>query len=228
MTKARPSTKIKASTKAPSNSDRVDTRSLLVATAKRIFAAKTFDGTTVKDIADGAGVNISLVSYHFGGKENLYRHCLESFADQPLKLAERVLKAPKTLDEFRFAIQIFVHEMIGMHRDEPELCTIIHRDIAAANEIALDVFKRVFLGVYQMFREFIIAAQRAGVIRKNIPSEMLCSILFGSMIHFATGDHLRKIASQPSLQDKKFVNLFVESYLTIFFDGMVNKTGSSK
>ncbi|OLT29579.1 translation initiation factor IF-2 [Actinomadura sp. CNU-125] len=49
------------------------TRALLLEAALDEFAAKGYAGARVQDIADRAGVNKQLISYHFGGKEGLYR-----------------------------------------------------------------------------------------------------------------------------------------------------------
>jgi TetR/AcrR family transcriptional regulator len=48
-------------------------RRLLLDAALEEFAAKGFAGARVQHIADRAGVNKQLITYHFGGKEGLYR-----------------------------------------------------------------------------------------------------------------------------------------------------------
>jgi len=40
--------------------------------ALKLFAKKGFAAVSVKEVAKNAGVNIALISYYFGGKENLY------------------------------------------------------------------------------------------------------------------------------------------------------------
>lgn len=39
--------------------------------AERLFAARGFKGTSVRDIAQEAGVNLAMISYYFGSKEGL-------------------------------------------------------------------------------------------------------------------------------------------------------------
>ena len=38
---------------------------------EKLFAEKGFDGTSVRDIAKAADVNVAMVSYYFGSKEKL-------------------------------------------------------------------------------------------------------------------------------------------------------------
>lgn len=45
--------------------------------ATKLFALKGLAAVSVKELAEAAGVNIALISYYFGGKENLYAVVLE-------------------------------------------------------------------------------------------------------------------------------------------------------
>lgn len=46
---------------------------LLLNAATPIFATRGLHGTRIRDVARVAGMNASQISYHFGGKEGLYR-----------------------------------------------------------------------------------------------------------------------------------------------------------
>ncbi len=48
-------------------------RHQLLAAAAELFARRGYAGTTVEAVANEAGANKALISYHFGGKERLYR-----------------------------------------------------------------------------------------------------------------------------------------------------------
>src|SRR5258707_13907322 len=49
-----------------------DTRQRLMDAAGPIFADRGYRATTVREICTQASVNLALVNYHFGDKENLY------------------------------------------------------------------------------------------------------------------------------------------------------------
>jgi AcrR family transcriptional regulator len=51
----------------------VATRQLILDAAERCLAEGDFDGVSLRAIAEAAGVDIALVNYHFGAKENLLR-----------------------------------------------------------------------------------------------------------------------------------------------------------
>lgn len=51
--------------------DYSDKQLQILNTAERLFSIKGYDGTSVRDIADDAAVNIAMISYYFGSKEKL-------------------------------------------------------------------------------------------------------------------------------------------------------------
>jgi AcrR family transcriptional regulator len=48
-----------------------DKRDHILVVAEELFGDKGFDGTSVRDIAQKAGVNLAMISYYFGSKEKL-------------------------------------------------------------------------------------------------------------------------------------------------------------
>jgi len=66
-----------------------ETAQRIVCAAAVVFAEKGFDGSTTREIADRADVNIASLHYHFGDKRALYLAVFERFtelvwADHPL------------------------------------------------------------------------------------------------------------------------------------------------
>jgi AcrR family transcriptional regulator len=57
--------------------DKSDKREHILTVAEELFGEKGFDGTSVRDIANGAGVNLAMISYYFGSKEKLLESLIE-------------------------------------------------------------------------------------------------------------------------------------------------------
>jgi AcrR family transcriptional regulator len=72
------------------------TSNILLETAGKIFAKKGFAGTSIRDIATTANVNIAAVNYHFKTKENLYA---EVFRYNWNKLDENIKKLAKKFEK---------------------------------------------------------------------------------------------------------------------------------
>jgi AcrR family transcriptional regulator len=62
--------------------DAAETRRLLLDAAGRRFARDGYTATTVRDIADEAGVNVALISRYFTSKEGLFEACLAAAVNE--------------------------------------------------------------------------------------------------------------------------------------------------
>lgn len=62
--------------------DAAGTRRLLLDAARHRFASDGYTATTVRDIADDAGVNVALINRYFASKEGLFGACLVGAVDE--------------------------------------------------------------------------------------------------------------------------------------------------
>lgn len=69
-----------------------ESRARLVAAAARLFAARGFDGVSVRELAAAADVNVAAVSYHFGGKRGLYLSALEQLLQEMRPVGRPVIE----------------------------------------------------------------------------------------------------------------------------------------
>lgn len=106
-------------TPAPSNS-----RMLLLKAAIRLFAKKGYEGASIREIAEAAGVNSSLISFHFGGKAGLHTAALH-LAGRMAKHAAKSMPLPPlpaspfpgnaaALGKAVTALRAYIHELIRM------------------------------------------------------------------------------------------------------------------
>jgi AcrR family transcriptional regulator len=67
-----------------------DTRRRILETALALFSSGGFEGTSTRDIAERAGVNLPAIQYYFGSKEGLYRAAIAHIGDQALQAIEPI------------------------------------------------------------------------------------------------------------------------------------------
>src|SRR3712207_187483 len=101
------------------------TRAKLLAAAAQIFAKKGYSGATVKEIADEAGVNVSLISYHFKGKEGLFRELVEGFGKERLRDSEKILTPPESLEDMRVKLRLWMEQFLHCQVHEDSVCSIL-------------------------------------------------------------------------------------------------------
>ncbi len=77
--------------KPPRPRDSEQTRQSLIEAARNRFARDGYAATTVRQIADDAGVNVALINRYFQSKEGLFETCLTSAAGELTESARGVL-----------------------------------------------------------------------------------------------------------------------------------------
>ncbi len=213
----------------PSLQETDDTRAALLESAIGLFAKKGFSGTSVKDIADGAGVNISLVSYHFSGKEGLYKTCLEKFGKNRLATVERLLQSPQTIAEARLRLEMFVDDMLIWFEEEPDLCAIVQREADMGFPVARDVFEATFLKVFLTFIAFIKTGQTKSFLRADLDPQIAASLFFGGLVSMMRKDEITKRTFGVSLHEPAYRKKLKSQVCLLFFEGLVSKgTKSSR
>ncbi|MEZ4752133.1 MAG: helix-turn-helix domain-containing protein [Bdellovibrionota bacterium] len=135
------------------------TRSALLDAAKHFFALNGYEGTTVNQIVSRAGVNASLISYHFGGKKGIYRACLEKMGEAKLDAAKRILNPPRSVDELRSCLSLFIDELLNWYGEEPELTLIMLRECEIGSSAMVPIFEKTFLQIYGALEMFLNRAK---------------------------------------------------------------------
>ena len=72
-----------------------DKREHILTVAEELFGEHGFDGTSVRDIAQKAGVNLAMISYYFGSKEKLLEALIELRAGYAYGILEELNKDEK-------------------------------------------------------------------------------------------------------------------------------------
>ena len=95
------------------------TRERLLDAAERLFAARGFAGTSVRDITDEAGANLGAVNYHFRSKDRLYA---EVFTRRSALLREPVMAAARAAERVarrspEQALRILGRAFLAPHAD---------------------------------------------------------------------------------------------------------------
>ena len=69
-----------------------DKQTHIIKTAERLFSAKGYHGTSVRDIAEEAGVNLAMISYYFGSKDKLMQALFEERTKDITSKIEKLLR----------------------------------------------------------------------------------------------------------------------------------------
>jgi AcrR family transcriptional regulator len=105
-----------------------------MAAAAILFADQGFRGASVRDICDQANANPGAVSYHFGGKRQLYRAVVRQAADElgrPLQAVDDEDAPPLAPDEV-------VRRLIGSLTHHRRSARLLLRDLGDGGEMTVE------------------------------------------------------------------------------------------
>ena len=166
-------------------------------------------------------MNVSLISYHFHGKEGLHRAVLEDFANVGLSITERLLSVePSSPEDFNVRIRLFAEEFFAIHLEHRETCLIIHRENDMLLPHTKEIFFNIFLRVFERLVGFIEAGQKRGFVRDHLHPRLTAGYLIGAMKHIIFSDPIRITLGEPSIEDPAQRALLINQTLDIFFRGV--------
>ena len=171
------------------------TREALLRAGAELFAAQGFDGVSVESLAQRAGVNKALVSYHFGGKRGLYAAVLrETFAE----LAERV----RQLEAAGPAPPEFLHGLIEIFREvaerrRPNFPAMFLRE-ALSRGLQPEVLPSL-LSVIGAVRRMVGRGVREGFFRRVDPLQVHLGLIGALVFFFATEPMRRAVVAAGDL-----------------------------
>jgi AcrR family transcriptional regulator len=209
---------------SPTGGSSESTRQSLMKCAEDLFARQGYDGTSVKEIADAAGVNISLISYHFKGKEGLYRACLETFGRSRLDVAKRLLEPANSSAELRIRVDMFVEEMFAAYAENPAVCKIIQREADLNLRVAQDIFRDTFMQVFETLVKFIAKSQERGALRGDVDPQLTAAVLYGGVVQLMHYDDLNQKFFNQSIRDPKYRAQVREHFLKLALEGLETRS----
>jgi AcrR family transcriptional regulator len=94
-----------------------DKRTHIIETATDLFARKGYEGTSIREIAERASVNLAMVNYYFGSKEKLFENIVEYKSAVTRGLLDEILKNDKlsSIEKIYAIIDSYV-EKLFTHR----------------------------------------------------------------------------------------------------------------
>ena len=158
-------------------------REKLLEVAIELFAQKGLEGVSTRDLARAAGVNISLISYYFGGKEGLYVTAIREFAEKAGQELEKLMSDYDTRDLKK---ENFVAFMVGMvermvlfKRQSPRMSELMMREVIEGLPHARPIYETQCDQMAGKVIEIMEEAQRKKILRADVNPHTL----FFSLVH---------------------------------------------
>ncbi|HLR69080.1 forespore capture DNA-binding protein RefZ [Virgibacillus alimentarius] len=129
--------------------------------ASVLFFQNGFHGTSVRDIADRASVNVSLISYYFKSKQGLLEYAVTQYYEAYLEIIENTLKQANSLTSME-KLKKLIFAIIQYKQSNHQFTCFIHR------ELSLDsVFVREMAVTYLAKENYFISNTFFDILKQN-------------------------------------------------------------
>lgn len=202
-----------------------DSRLNIIKAATVLFAKLGLDKCSTREIAKLSDTNISLISYHFGGKEGLYREVMRSYALEVKSNVQHIIddiqRSEINSDVFAEYMGQFVENIIDMRLKNPEISKILSREKLTGLPYARDVYEEMFYPLILNFYRLIEIGQEKGFIKSEIsPAFLFVAITeaiwgFYEIIECETklSHDCKNLAQDPIQLKKQILNIYLTGVL---------------
>lgn len=165
-----------------------DKRSEILAAAESLFADNGFEGTSVRDIAQAASVNIAMISYYFGSKEKLLDALVEQRSSYTLGFLQEIGNDNNLTpwDKMEKLIEYYVDKILSHRRFH---CIMTHLYSTTNSEKIAEMITDIRLKNIDQVKKIIQEGQRKKVFR-HVDMEMTISTITGCISQIATAQDL--------------------------------------
>jgi AcrR family transcriptional regulator len=176
----------------------------LLDTAESLFSQKGFDGTSVRDIAEAAGINTAMISYYFGSKEKLME---EIFERKSLNIKEKVANLLKDdsldpLEKMYSLVDMYIEGILSrktFHR------ILLCEQIINQNPSIITMLDKMKTKNSEYINDLIRLGQKKGMFRKNIDIPMMTNTLMGTVFHTLVNlDFYKTYHHMEGMKDEEF------------------------
>lgn len=156
----------------------------IIAIAETLFAEKGFDGTSIRDIAKAADINIAMISYYFGSKEKLLEAVVfHRINAMRLMLANLFEENISPIEKMEKLIRFYIHRIY----DNRSIYQILHVEIISQKrDIDYDLFIDIKKQNLDVIEKIIKEGQELKVFRPNIKVLMIPPVIIGTLTQFYT------------------------------------------
>jgi TetR/AcrR family transcriptional regulator, biofilm operon repressor len=156
------------------------TKQKVVEAAIALFNSKGYNGTSVREIANKAKVNISLISYYFGGKQGLLEELISSFFEGYVKEIESAYQRVESISAKKCLQEIIV-KLMSYQQNHHHLARFVHREITLDTMLVREVMTTYLQKEKYYFKEILVRGSVQNEFKKQ-PFDYVIMQLKGMLI----------------------------------------------
>jgi AcrR family transcriptional regulator len=172
--------------------------------AEKLFAAKGFNGTSVRDISETARINLAMISYYFGSKEKLFE-AMFAYRSDFFKLQLETMLQNKELEPMEKMHQLIDQYVIRLTNQQCFHRIMVREQMMNNNEFITAQINGLKTRNQALIKQLIQEGQDKGVFKNDIDTPLLMITMFGTVSQLVTTQHFYKeLNGLQSLSEEEF------------------------
>lgn len=186
---------------------KVTTKDKMLDAAVRLFHTQGYDGTSVRDIAEKANVNVALVSYHFGGKKGLYEKLMTQFLEGYL----HVMKGELSRDSVSVKEQLFsmLRALITYQSTNHYVARMVHREMTLDSMLVRELMATYLRKEKHDYERLIRRGMKAGEFQKRPIDYVVIQLRTMVTMPYLSPHYLRELY-QITPNEPYFIDRYME------------------
>jgi TetR/AcrR family transcriptional regulator, cholesterol catabolism regulator len=178
--------RVQKSRSSPSTTpeDREAKRLRILEAAAVEFAKYGFDATNVERIAVRADIGKGTIYNYIGSKDELFAECLQLFCDELRRVVEETVSTSAELPPLAQA-SLIGRQIADLGRRRNDFVTMYFNSIFGANSRSNDVVVASARQVIAELEGLVIAGQKNGTVRREVPADMFAALVFMNRLVFS-------------------------------------------
>lgn len=176
----------------------------IIETAEGLFAKKGFDGTSVRDIAEEAGINVAMISYYFGSKEKLLEAIFEVKIGRVQVRVEELLK-DTSLTPIQKVFTLVEEHIDRVLKSHQFYRIMICEQVTNTNPSIVNKVTALKVRNAELITELIKEGQRKGDFKKKVDVIMMLNTMVGTVWQSIMSKDHYKVFYNEEMGDEEYM-----------------------
>lgn len=183
------------------------TKRKVIDAAVSLFNVKGYSGTSVRAIAEKAGVNGALISYYFGNKQGLLEQLMIEFLEGYTKIIEKEFYQIESTGAKKSLFTI-VTELLKYQQQNHHLSRFVHREVTLDSMLVRELMMTYFMKEKHLIKSIVEAGIKKKEFRQLSPDFVVIQLRALLTMPFSQPQYLREVYHLQPHED-----FFVQKYI---------------
>lgn len=182
----------------------------IIRKAEILFAEKGFEGTTVRDIAQAADVNLAMISYYFGSKEKLIE-ALFVYRMGEVKLSIQSVVNNQGIHPFQ-KIVVLIDQYIERVFDNQDFYKVLFTEqVLNKNRAVINAIKMYKSEFIAMISQVLEEGLKLGMFKYQADTMLLLTSMTGSVMQMVINkDFYKEVNQLTKMKEETYDSLLKE------------------